>query len=132
MRTRRIAIGIAVLLVVAAGLYVGGAESGEVVVLRTRDAEGGVHETRLWVVDHEGAAWLRAGNPDSGWLARLRSRPEAEIVRGGETFAVRGVPDPAMRDTVNRLMAEKYGWSDRYIRLFVASDAAVPVRLDPR
>ncbi len=34
-------------------------ESGEVVVLTTADGA----TTRLWVVDHDGSAWLRSGAP---------------------------------------------------------------------
>jgi hypothetical protein len=55
-------LGVLAAVVLALGLfYVVLAESGEVVVLETRDAAGAVHETRLWVVDHEGFAWLRTG-----------------------------------------------------------------------
>ena len=68
-------------------------ESGEVVVLRTRDEAGAVHETRLWVVDHDGSPWLRAGNPSGGWFPRLSARPEVVVVRGGETLAFRGGAD---------------------------------------
>ena len=75
-------IGIAIVVI---GTQYLASESGEVVVLRTLDAAGGVHETRLWVVDHDGSAWLRAGNPTGGWFPRLSARPEVEVVRGSET-----------------------------------------------
>ena len=41
-------------------------ESGEVVVLRTRDASGPVHETRVWVADEAGFAWLEAATRPLG------------------------------------------------------------------
>jgi hypothetical protein len=110
------------------------AESGEVVVLRSADASGVVHETRLWVVDDAGRAWLRTGNPDSAWLQRVRTNPQVEVVRNGEVqlnYAV-VVTGPQARDRINQLVLEKYGGAERYLRLFMMDPAqAVPVRLDP-
>jgi hypothetical protein len=108
------------------------AESGEVVVVRTVDGAGLSQETRLWVVDDAGRAWLRAGNPGSAWLARIEAQPEIEVVRGGETLAVRAVPEPSAQERINSLMAQKYGWADRYIGFFFSRGGAVPIRLDPR
>jgi hypothetical protein len=114
------------------GLEMIAAESGEVVVLRTTDAAGGTHETRLWVVDDAGHAWLRAGNPASSWLANLQARPEVEVTRGGTGAPYRAVPEPAARDRINELMRAKYGWADRYISALFGRDDATPIRLDPR
>jgi hypothetical protein len=107
-------------------------ESGEVVVLRTRDAAGEAHETRLWVVEHEGRPWLRAGNADTGWLVRLRAQPEAEVVRSGETLRVQAVPVVEARDRINELMNEKYGFADSWVCWFFPRETKIPVRLDPR
>ena len=125
------AAAVLLLLAVVALLQVVAAESGEVVVLRSFDAEGGAAETRLWIVDHDGAEWLRAGNPDSSWLVRLRAQPEVEVERGGQTRRLRCLPEPAQAETINRLMAQKYGWSDAYIGLFASREAVVPIRLVP-
>jgi hypothetical protein len=107
-------------------------ESGEVVVLRTLDEAGETHETRLWVVDHEGRPWLRAGNPGTGWFVRLQARPEVEVVRGRETLRVRAVPVPEARDRINELVNQKYGFADSYICFFLPREKKIPVRLDPR
>jgi hypothetical protein len=63
-RTLLVVLGI--LLALAVGTYLAG-EQTEVVVLRTFDAQGTVHETRMWAVDHQGAVWvrLRAGEHDA-------------------------------------------------------------------
>jgi hypothetical protein len=122
-------LGLALLLLVS---QYAASESGEVVVLRTQDAAGDLHETRLWVVDHEGRPWLRAGNEGSGWLVRLRASPDVEVVRGSETLRVRAVPVPEARDRVNDLVNEKYGFADDYICFFLPRETKVPVRLDPR
>jgi hypothetical protein len=119
-----------ILGVVIATQYIA-SESGEVVVLRTFDATGGVHETRLWVVDHDGAAWLRSGNPSSGWVPRLSARPEVEVERGAETRKFLAVPTPEARDTVNDLMQQKYGWADSYISFYFPRSTKLAVRLTP-
>jgi len=121
-------LGIAIVVI---GTQYLASESGEVVVLRTQDAAGGVHETRLWVVDHDGSAWLRAGNPSRGWFPRLTARPEVEVVRGGEVLAFQAVPTPEARDTINDLMQQKYGFADSYVSFFFPRAKKIPVRLLP-
>jgi hypothetical protein len=132
---RKLGIALAVLvgvLLLVFGVEMIAAESGEVVVVRTRDASGAVHETRLWVVDDEGAAWLRSGSPEAGWFQRLSAEPEIEVVRHDATLPMRAVPVPQARPRINELMLEKYGWADRYIGMLFGRDDSVPVRLDPR
>jgi hypothetical protein len=119
-----------ILGVVIATQYIA-SESGEVVVLRTLDMSGEVHETRLWVVDHEGSTWLRAGNPNAGWFPRLVAQPEVEVERDGESRKFNAVPTPEARDVINDLMQQKYGWADSYISFFFARDLKLPVRLAP-
>jgi hypothetical protein len=107
------------------------AESGEVVVLTTRDAGGEPHDTRLWVVDLEGRAWLRAGSEVASWYARLAARPEVEVTRAGVAGRYRAVPAPGARDRVNALMREKYGLADRWIGFWFDRSDAIPIRLEP-
>jgi hypothetical protein len=130
--TLRILGALLALVLLVFGSQMLASESGEVVVLRTRDAAGAAHETRLWVVEHEGRPWLRAGNPDTGWLVRLQARPEVEVVRGDETLRVRAVPVAGARDRINELMHEKYGLADSYVCSFFPRETKIPVRLDPR
>jgi hypothetical protein len=134
MRKLGIALVVVVgcLLVFVVGLPMIASESGEVVVLRTRDAGGSMQETRLWVVEDEGAAWLRSGSPEAGWFQRLSAEPEVEVVRHDATLPMRAVPVPQAQTRINELMLEKYGWADRYIGLLFGRDDSVPVRLDPR
>ena len=132
---RRIAIIaglLAGLVVVALGLSLIASErGGEIVTLRTSDAAGAVHETRIWVVDADGTAWLRAGDPKSGWLSRLRERPEVEVERAGQRASFIAVPQPNERDRINALFLAKYGWADRYIGALFGRDDATPIRHDP-
>ncbi len=132
-----IAIGAVVGLVLLLGLaQLLASESGEVLVLETLDAEGQPHETRIWVVDDAGAAWMR-GDPDSGWVRRLIENPEIRAERAGQQAPFRAVPDrdPTARDRVNALMREKYGFADRFIAVTLGDadrGGALPIRLDPR
>ena len=117
--------------VVWIGTQMVASESGEIVVLRTVDASGGVHETRLWVVDHDGSQWLRAGNAGVGWYTRLAAHPEVEVTRGADSRAYRAVPAPEARDAINDQMNQKYGWADSYIRFWFAPEKKIAVRLVP-
>ena len=105
------------------------AESGEVVIVTTTDAESRPHQTRLWVVDHDGAIWLRAGGEIAGWYRRLSVSPEIEVERGDEVGRYHARAEPWQRETINGLMLEKYGWAERYIGFVFDRDRSVPIRL---
>ncbi|MFP6639460.1 MAG: hypothetical protein VCC04_04385, partial [Myxococcota bacterium] len=118
----------AVVLAVGAGLLAG-EWGGEVVRLRSFDAEGRGHDTRLWVVDDGGEIYLR-GRPESRWFERVVSSPQVEVERSGRTGRFRAVPVQGRRDRVNQLMAEKYGWADQWIGLQRDVDQTTPLWLD--
>jgi hypothetical protein len=101
----------------------------EVIVLRTESAGGAWHESRLWIVDHEGAAWLHGG--DSGWMRDLRARPIVEVERAGETHRYRAHALPGPHPEIDAALRAKYGVADRWVR-FVAPDGAstMAVRLE--
>jgi len=128
----RVLAGILALLLLCGVSLYAASESGEIVVLQTRDAAtGGVRETRLWVVDHEGSLWLRAGDPSSSWYRRLEAHPDVTVMRGSESLQMRAVPVPEARDTINELMHQKYGWADSLVCFFMPREKKVPVRLLP-
>jgi len=119
-------------LVGFAGLIFAASElGGEGVTLTTTDAEGGLHETPLWVVELDGAQYLRAGNGESGWYVRLRDRPDVQVERAGEMKRYRAVPEPEKVPAVDALMAEKYGIADRIIDVMRDPAGSVAVRLEP-
>ena len=106
-------------------------ETGEVVVVTTIATDGSTHETRLWVVDHDGSAWLRAGGDASGWYQQMLATPEIELERGGTQAGYTVQPDVTQRDVINTLMRDKYAWRDAYISFLFSRDDAVPIRLVP-
>jgi hypothetical protein len=101
----------------------------EVIVLRTEDAGGAWRETRLWIVDHEGAPWLHGG--DSDWMRNLRARPIVEVVRSGETHRYRAHALAGPHPEIDAALRAKYGVADRWVR-FVAPDgeSTMAVRLE--
>jgi hypothetical protein len=104
--------------------------SGEVVVLRTQKDDGSWLESRLWIVDDGGVAWLH-GNPDSRWMRNLAARPVVEVVRNGATHRYRAAPVPGPHPRIHELLRAKYGLADRWVR-FVGADtpSTTPVRLE--
>lgn len=107
------------------------AESGEVVTVTTVDERGAPQATRIWVVDRDGVQWIRTGSPKSRWMARVKASPEVVIERAGQKHRYRAVSVPEERMAVSALMAEKYGWADRLIRVLIPGDDAQVMRLDP-
>lgn len=124
-------IALASLLIVALATYLAG-EQTEVAVLRTFDAGGAVHETKMWVIDVGDLPWVRVANPRRAWYQRLVAEPRVELVRGGRVEAriARPSADPTVRRAVDEAFAEKYGLVDAWYGLLVRR-GAVPVRLEP-
>ena len=106
-------------------------ETGEVVVVTTTATDGSTHETRLWVVDHDGSAWLRAGGDGAGWYQQMLAVREIELERGEARARYTVQPDVTQRDVINTLMRDKYAWRDAYISFLFSRDDAVPIRLVP-
>jgi hypothetical protein len=129
LRSIGVVVAIVVILFV---MQVIASESGEVVKITTVDGSGGQHETHLWVVDHDGHAWLRSGSPTSGWYARLKETPTLDLERNGERAEYTITVDPTQTATINALMQRKYGWADSYVGLFIDHSKSVPIRLDRR
>lgn len=102
----------------------------EVVTLRTRLPDGGLQETRLWIVDEAGTPWLHSAGAD--WLNRFDGDPIVEVKRSGEIARYRAHAVPGPHPAIDQLLREKYGLADRWVR-FVSpcGEDTVPVRLEP-
>ncbi len=127
---RKLIVAVVVLVVGVFVLQFVASESGEVVVLSTTDGSGAVTETRLWVVDFEGSQYLRAGTPQAGWFARVKANNHVGVERGAHRAAYTAHPEVALRDEINALTAQKYGWGDKVISLMIDRSQSVPVRLE--
>jgi hypothetical protein len=104
--------------------------AGEVALLRTREPDGTWLDSRLWIVDHAGRAWLHGA--DSRWMRNLKARPEVQVVRGGRAGRYRATPVPGPHPEIHARLRAKYGLADRWVRLIGPDgEATMPVRLDP-
>lgn len=128
--------GVALLvLVVLVGLFAvqwaASETTGEVIVLTSTDSSGEAHQTRLWVVDSGGEAWLRAGGDGAGWYQQIVANPAVSMTRNGETRSYVAIAVPAATDTVNGLMRAKYGWGEKVIGQMIDRSRSVAIRLEP-
>lgn len=116
-------------------LYATLAEVEEVVVLRATDARGAPANLRLWIADHEGAAWVSM--PRSKAERHSLDGARLELLRAGRTSCVMATlsTDPADNERTFRLRDEKYAIQrlGRRIGLFGDGPSAetVTLRLDP-
>ncbi|MEM7098967.1 MAG: hypothetical protein AAF541_11970 [Pseudomonadota bacterium] len=124
-----VVVGLFVLLMIVQTIA---SESGEVVVVESLGADGQASETRLWVVDHDGAMWLRDGAGGAGWHQRMVANPQVTMSRADRSYDLTAVPVPEQTVAINQLMNEKYGWADDFIGLMFGRDNSVAIRLDPR
>ena len=129
--TRLLLCAVVVLMVVAGGTYWAG-EQTEVAVLRTSDALGRGHETKLWVVDYQGVPWVRVANPERGWYRRLVEQPRIELVRAGEPQTCLAEPYdvPEIAAELDAVFREKYGLVDWWYGLLLRRHS-IPVKLEP-
>ena len=105
-------------------------ETGEVVVVTPEIGE--TTATRLWVVEHAGNLWLRAGHEQASWYAAVTMAPAIVVERDGVPARYRATPDPSRRTTINALMADKYGLAETIIGGLVGGRGhAIPIRLEP-
>jgi hypothetical protein len=130
---------VAALLLLGAGMLFIAEYGGEVVDLHTTDASGKTFQTRLWILDDSGSAWLWAAAPGRRWLQHLRTHPQVQIVRGGEVASYRAVPveTDETRQRIGCLTVWRYGVAAHALALIHQvvlrhdQDEAVPIRLDP-
>jgi hypothetical protein len=122
-------------LVLFFSLYAILAELEEVIVLRAADSSGQPSNLRLWIVDHDGVAWVSMNRGKAEEHA-LDGAP-IEMLRAGETTCVVPVlsKDPADNVRTFELRDEKYSIQrlGRVIGMFGdgPSPQTVTLRLDP-
>ena len=140
MRRVGIVIGaLASLFVLVVAISIALIESSEVVVIHTRDATGGFHRTRVWVVDHGGRQWVAPGNRSNAWYQRLVADSRVELARSGVRLChVASVVEAPASIPVLELFLQKYasvirvtGMLNRLVEPMGDESPPVAVRLDP-
>jgi hypothetical protein len=135
MRYARIALTTVLGTAAAFGaLTLAALEGGEVVVLRTFGPQAETRQTRTWVADADGSAWIEAANASRPLLAHIRANPEVELFRGGVVRQCHAlsVANPDGHEHIRCLLAQKYGWADRWVGLLTDTSGSVAIRLDCR
>jgi hypothetical protein len=125
-------IALSGLFLLALGTYIAG-EQTEVARLRTFDDSGSPYDTKMWVVDLDGRAYVRVGRAGRGWGERLKAHPQVELIRESGTVPCTAslVTDETARRRIDEAFAAKYGWVDWWYGVVLRSNAET-VQLDPR
>ena len=129
MMRRIIALLILSPLLFGAALLAASEYGGETVELETLDERGNSFFTKLWVVDIHEEPWLRAGDPESTWLMRLKVDSEVFLIRAGERKPYVAEVSEFDGERINFMMREKYGYADQLISLIHDPEAVVAIRL---
>ena len=81
----------------------------------TRDADGGLRVTRIWLDTLDGHAVLRTG--DSRWWSNLERDPSCFVRVDGVDHAALAEPvtDRATKVRIDEVFLEKYGWQERLL-----------------
>jgi hypothetical protein len=105
-------------------------EGQEVVLVRTVDERGQVHDTRTWIAEDPQGIWIEAATPARPFAQHIARSADAEIVRGGAVrrYAARIVANPEGHERIRTLLARKYGWADWWIGLLQDTSASVAIR----
>jgi hypothetical protein len=79
----------------------------------TRDPDGDLRETKLWIVVVDGAGFVRTTG--TRWLGNIERDPNVVLRIGGAAHLLRAerVDDPALIARVEQAFRAKYGFSDR-------------------
>jgi hypothetical protein len=94
----------------------------ETIQLVTRDPDGDVRETTVWLVVVDGVGTIRTGN--TSWYANLTRDPALRVRMGGLEYAMRieRVTDEETRRRINSVFQAKYGVQDSFVQLFRGVD----------
>ena len=130
-------LALAVLLLVASGAAAepidwNALAAEDTVVILTREADGAVRETTVWLVVVDGQGYVRTGN--THWHENIARDPKIGVRVAGHEHAVTAEPigDPALRAKINAAYGQKYGFSNTFVGWFADQDKAQIMALVPR
>jgi hypothetical protein len=103
----------------------------DVVHIVTRNEDGSPRDTKIWIVELDGKAYVRTGN--TRWFRNTARNPEVSLRAGGQELALRTTPieDDALRARIEDAFAAKYGFTDRLRGWFVWGRSNI-LELGPR
>lgn len=85
--------------------------------LTTRGRKSGqAREIEIWFTERQGRFYVIAEHPTSHWVQNLHADSAVQVRVGERSFAARarilGQADPVLRDEIQGLSRQKYGWGD--------------------
>jgi F420H(2)-dependent quinone reductase len=109
-------------------------EGHDVAVLYTYAPDGTPRATRTWVAADGDTLWVEAAFPERPFYQQLLANPEVEVERGGivRRYRARPMPNPDGHTRIRAMLADKYGWADRWVGLLQDTSASVAVKLEPQ
>ncbi len=130
--TVRVVLGLLFVVVAFSLITLTALEGSEVVVLRTIDAQGAVRKTRTWIADEDGHAWIEAATAERPFLRDLQIRPDVELLRHEVVLRCRATPapNPEGHERIRHLLAQKYGWADRWIGMLTDTSGSIGIKLE--
>lgn len=129
MRQVMLGVGLLVLLIVGAAIWI---DEGEVVTLRTTNAEGQHFDTELWIADYDGHLYVQ-GAPTRAWVKRLQEHPRVELEGSGRSgsYEAHPVRDARIAAAVKAALQEKYGAVEVLAEVVFERREPIAIRLDP-
>jgi len=115
-------------------------EGRAVAVLHTTTGSGEERRTRVWFVEEDGALLVESATPDRPFYLDLQRSPDLVVeLRSGlidrhpRILHARAelVPEPQGHVQIRRLLAEHYGWADKWIAMLADTSSSREVRLLP-
>jgi hypothetical protein len=102
-----------------------GVAAERVPVIVTTDEDGGERATKIWLVVVDGEGLIRTGN--TRWFRNIERDPNVELEIGRVRQPLRAVlvEDDALRARANAAFRDKYGFQDRMVHPFGATDAHI-------
>jgi hypothetical protein len=85
----------------------------KVPVIATKDKDGDLRATKLWIVVVDGQGIIRTGR--TYWLENIEQDPKVVLYIGGAAYPLRAelIEDESLEERAQDAFREKYGWQDR-------------------
>ena len=87
--TRNLAVAALLAALVFGAITLYALEGNEVVVLHTRGPDGTIRETRTWIGDEHGAAFIESAHAERPFYRHLLANPEVEVQVGTKKMTAR-------------------------------------------
>ena len=106
----------------------------EEVRIETRAADGTLHRTIIWIVEHDGQLYVRSVNgPDARWFREATADTSVALIVGENRYEADVVPatDPASIEACSAGLRAKYKGDDSLGSMLEAKSLPTTLRVVP-